>query len=109
MTTADHFQITATALKHWAIAQLQDSLAVGILWLIGLWIIRVAWAPLWAVLASTLQIIPHFGPILGLFGPCSPRRRVARPAPTSDITCVISALRGTAVPSPLEGKSRACV
>jgi predicted PurR-regulated permease PerM len=69
MNTADHFQITATALKHWAIAQLQDSLAVGILWLAGLWIIRVPWAPLWAVLASTLQIIPHFGPILGLLGP----------------------------------------
>jgi predicted PurR-regulated permease PerM len=69
MTTADHFQITATALKHWAIAQLQDSLAVGILWLAGLWIIRVPWAPLWAVLASALQIIPHFGPILGLLGP----------------------------------------
>jgi predicted PurR-regulated permease PerM len=69
MTTADHFQITATALKHWAIAQLQDSLAVGILWLAGLWIIRVPWAPLWALLASTLQIIPHFGPILGLLGP----------------------------------------
>jgi len=69
MTTADHFQITATALKRWAIAQLQDSLAVGILWLAGLWIIRVPWAPLWALLASALQIIPHFGPILGLLGP----------------------------------------
>jgi predicted PurR-regulated permease PerM len=69
MTAADHFHITATALKHWAIAQLQDSLAVGILWMVGLWIIRVPGAPLWAVLASTLQIIPHFGPILGLLGP----------------------------------------
>src|SRR5260370_17797262 len=66
---ADHFRITASALKHWAIAQLQDSLAVGLLWLIGLWIIRVPWAPLWALLAATLQIIPHFGPILGLLGP----------------------------------------
>ena len=65
----DHFRITASALKHWAIAQLQDSLAVGLLWLIGLWIIRVPWAPLWALLAATLQIIPHFGPILGLLGP----------------------------------------
>jgi len=66
---ADHVRITASALKHWAIAQLQDSLAVGLLWLLGLWIIRVPWAPLWAVLAATLQIIPHFGPILGLLGP----------------------------------------
>jgi predicted PurR-regulated permease PerM len=69
LTTDNHFQITASALKHWAIGQLQDSLAVGLLWLIGLWIIRIPWAPLWAVLAAMLQIIPHFGPVLGLLGP----------------------------------------
>jgi predicted PurR-regulated permease PerM len=69
VTTTVHFRITASALKRWAIAQVQDSIAVGLLWLIGLWIIRVPWAPLWAVLASVLQIIPHFGPILGLLGP----------------------------------------
>ena len=68
-TPADHVRITASALKHWAIAQLQDSIAVGFLWLIGLWLIRVPWAPLWAGLATLLQIIPHFGPILGLLGP----------------------------------------
>ena len=69
MPAADHVRITASALKHWAIAQLQDSLAVGLLWLLGLWIIRVPWAPLWALLAAVLQIVPHFGPILGLLGP----------------------------------------
>ena len=69
MTASDHFRITASALKHWAIAQLQDSLAIGLLWLLGLWILRIPWAPLWALLAATLQIIPHFGPILSLLGP----------------------------------------
>ena len=69
MTTADHLRITGSALGRWAIAQLQDSLAVGLLWLVGLWIIRVPWAPLWAVTGAVLQIIPHFGPILGLLGP----------------------------------------
>ena len=69
MTTDNHFRITASALKHWAIGQLQDSLAVGVLWMTGLWIIRIPWAPLWAALAAMLQIIPHFGPILGLLGP----------------------------------------
>ncbi len=69
LTAKDHLRITATALRHWAIAQVQDSLAVGILWLVGLWIIHVPWAPLWAALAAVLQIIPHFGPILGLLGP----------------------------------------
>src|ERR1700722_4542388 len=66
---ADHFRITASALKHWAIAQLQDSLAVALLWLVGLWIIRVPWAPLWALLAAVLQFVPHIGPVLGLLGP----------------------------------------
>ena len=47
---------------------MQDSLAVGLLWLIGLWILHVPWAPLWAAVAATLQIVPHFGPILGLLG-----------------------------------------
>jgi predicted PurR-regulated permease PerM len=69
MTVTDHFRITASALRHWVVAQMQDSLAVGLLWLIGLWIIRVPWAPLWALLAASLQIVPHFGPILGLLGP----------------------------------------
>ena len=69
MTASDHVRITASALKHWAIAQLQDSLAIGLLWLLGLWILRIPWAILWALLAATLQIIPHFGPVLGLLGP----------------------------------------
>ncbi len=50
-------------------AQIEDSIAVGLLWLAGLWIIGVPWAPLWAVLAAVLQIVPHFGPMLGLIGP----------------------------------------
>src|ERR1039457_6163670 len=69
MTATDHFRSTASALKRWVLAQLQDSLAVGLLWPLGLWIIGVPWTPLWALLAATLQIIPHFGPILGLMGP----------------------------------------
>lgn len=69
MSLKDHFRITTMALGHWAIAQMQDSIAVGLLWLIGLWILRVPLAPLWAFLAAVLQIIPHFGPVLGLIGP----------------------------------------
>ena len=54
--------------QDWAVAQLQDSLAVGVLWLIGLYILHVPLAPMWAVIAAVLQIVPHFGPILGLLG-----------------------------------------
>ena len=69
LPTGDHVRTTASALKRWAVAQLQDSIAVGILWFAGLSIIGIPWAPIWAVLAATVQIIPHFGPVLSLLGP----------------------------------------
>lgn len=68
-TFRDHLRTTGTALKHWAIAQIQDSLAVGVLWLIGLYLLHVPLAPLWAAIAAVLQIVPNFGPVLGLLGP----------------------------------------
>ena len=45
MTTGfnDHLRITGSALKNWAVAQLQDSLAVGALWLVGLYITAAYW------------------------------------------------------------------
>jgi predicted PurR-regulated permease PerM len=69
MNLLSHFRITRDALKHWLIAQCQDALAVGLLWLAGLYLLKVPWAPLWAVLAAILQFIPHLGPVLGLVGP----------------------------------------
>jgi predicted PurR-regulated permease PerM len=69
MSFAEHARITGGALKNWAIAQFQDSVAVGLLWWLGLSLIKVPWALFWAFLASVFQIIPHFGPILGLLGP----------------------------------------
>jgi predicted PurR-regulated permease PerM len=65
----DHVRTTGGALKNWAIAQVEDSLAVGALWLVGLYVLHVPFAPLWAVLAAVLQIVPHIGPVLGLLGP----------------------------------------
>ena len=69
MDLGEHFRITGSALKNWFIAQAQDSLAVGLLWLLGLYIIRVPWAPLWAIVAALFQFVPHLGPVLGLMGP----------------------------------------
>jgi predicted PurR-regulated permease PerM len=69
MNLSEHFRITGSALKNWLIAQLQDSIAVGLLWLIGLYVLKVPWAPLWALLAATLQVVPHLGPVLGVIGP----------------------------------------
>jgi predicted PurR-regulated permease PerM len=65
----DHIRTTGSALKNWAIAQVQDSLAVGVLWLVGLYFLHVPLAPLWAAIAAVFQIVPHLGPVLGLLGP----------------------------------------
>ncbi len=65
----EHFRVTGGALKNWFVAQLQDSLAVGLLWLIGLLMIRVPAAPLWALLGGFFQFVPQIGAVLGVIGP----------------------------------------
>src|ERR1700720_2173743 len=69
MDPREHIRVTGFALKNWAVAQVQDSIAVALLWLVGLWILKVPWALLWAVLAAGLQVVPHLGPVLSLVGP----------------------------------------
>ena len=69
MEFRDHVRTTGGALHRWFVAQSYDALAVAAIWLIGLEIIRVPWAPVWAVLAFAFQYIPHFGPILSVMGP----------------------------------------
>lgn len=69
MKPGEHLELTTSALKNWFIAQCEDSLAVGVLWFIGLHFLHIPLAPLWAVLAALLQFIPHFGPVLGMIGP----------------------------------------
>jgi len=61
--------VVGKALKNWLVAQVQDSLAIGVLWWTGLHFLQVPWAPLWAGLAAMLQFVPHFGPPLGVIGP----------------------------------------
>jgi predicted PurR-regulated permease PerM len=64
-----HANLTLGALRRWLVAQCYDSLIVSGLWLIALLWLDVPWAPFWALLAGALQFVPHFGPLLALFGP----------------------------------------
>ena len=69
MDFADHLRMTGNALKNWVLAQALDSLAVGVLWWIGLSLLDVRLAWLWSLLAAMLQVIPHLGLALALIGP----------------------------------------
>ncbi len=69
MDIGEHLRLTGSALKHWLVAQCEDSLAVGAMWYIGLHFLGVPLAPLWAGLAALLQLVPHLGPALGMVGP----------------------------------------
>lgn len=69
MDWREHLTTTGTALKHWFVAQSYDALCMAGLWLIGLLIIGVPWAALWAFLGGALQFIPNFGVMIALIGP----------------------------------------
>ena len=71
MEIKEHLQITETALKGWLIAQAYDALAVGLLWLVGLLVLGVPLAPLWALLGALFQFIPVIGTVLALVGPAA--------------------------------------
>src|SRR3954462_5244142 len=69
MEYQDHLRTTGSAIKNWFIATLHDALAVGAIWLVGLLIIGVPWAPFWAFLGAAFQFIPGVGAVLTLIGP----------------------------------------
>lgn len=60
---------TGRAILHWVRATFIDAVLVGILWLIGLLLLHIPLAPLWALIATLVQFIPQFGSMLALIGP----------------------------------------
>ena len=69
MQFSRHVEITGGALRDWFVAQCYDSVAIGLLWWIGLAYLAIPLAPLWAFLAALFQFIPHVGPVIALIGP----------------------------------------
>lgn len=67
--TTAHLKTAGGALLNWWRAAVLDALIVGVLWLIGLELIRVPLAPMWAVLGGLLQILPTYGGMIALIGP----------------------------------------
>jgi predicted PurR-regulated permease PerM len=69
MDIGEHARVTGSALKKWFIGQIQDSLIVGLMWLLGLWLLKVPRAPYWALLAGAHQFNPPVGAAHGIVGP----------------------------------------
>lgn len=57
------------ALMGWWRATTLDALIVGAMWLVGLWLIGVPWAPLWAIVGAVCQFVPGVGAAIGALGP----------------------------------------
>jgi predicted PurR-regulated permease PerM len=58
-----------TALLQWWRAATLEALCIGLLWWLGLGLLHVPFAPLWALLAAFASFIPHFGGVLAVIGP----------------------------------------
>ena len=54
---------------NWWRAMTLDALMVGVLWLVGLEILHVPLAPLWALLGGVFQFVPGIGGMLAVAGP----------------------------------------
>jgi len=66
---AGHARTAGKALFNWWRAVTIQGLCVGVLWLIGLLLLRVPLAPVWALIAAVMTLIPNFGGMISLLGP----------------------------------------
>jgi predicted PurR-regulated permease PerM len=64
-----HLRTAGSALLDWWRAATIQGLCVGALWLIGLLLLHVPLAPLWALIAALMTLIPNFGGMIALLGP----------------------------------------
>jgi predicted PurR-regulated permease PerM len=67
--SAGHVRTAGKALFNWGRAVTIEGLCVGVLWLIGLLLLHVPLAPVWALIAGLMTLIPNFGGIISLLGP----------------------------------------
>jgi len=68
-STAQHLQTAGKALANWWRAVSIEALCVAVLWLIGLEILRVPFAPAWALVAGLMAFVPNVGGVIALIGP----------------------------------------
>jgi predicted PurR-regulated permease PerM len=67
--SALHLRTAGVALVNWWRAVTIEGLCVAVLWLIGLLLLKVPWAPLWALIAGLMTMVPNIGGVIALLGP----------------------------------------
>jgi predicted PurR-regulated permease PerM len=67
--TALHLRTAGSALVNWWRAVTIEGLCVGLLWLAGLLLLHVPLAPMWALIAALMTLVPNFGGVIALLGP----------------------------------------
>ena len=68
-SAVEHLRTAGTALVNWWRAVSIEALCVAVLWLIGLEILRVPFAPAWALIAGLMAFVPNIGGVIALIGP----------------------------------------
>ena len=63
------FSTAGKALVNWWRAVSIEALFVAVMWLVGLLLLRVPLAPMWALIAGLMTFIPNFGGVISLLGP----------------------------------------
>ena len=67
--SAVHLRTAGTALVNWWRAVTIEGLCVAVLWLIGLLLLQVPLAPVWALIAGLMTLVPNIGGVIALLGP----------------------------------------
>jgi predicted PurR-regulated permease PerM len=67
--SAGHLRTAGSALVNWWRAVTIEGLCVAVLWLIGLLLLHVPLAPVWALVAGLMTLVPNFGGVIALLGP----------------------------------------
>src|ERR1700677_5264033 len=64
-----HLRTAGKALVNWWRAVTIEGLCVALLWLAGLLLLHVPLAPVWALIAGLMTLVPNFGGVIALLGP----------------------------------------
>lgn len=64
-----HVRVAAGALFNWWKAVTIEAACVAFMWWIGLMLLHVPWAPMWALIGGLMTFIPNFGGVITVIFP----------------------------------------